>query len=86
MALGPGVNIKRSRRCVAAASNTCPRIPTSLVRWPPAPCRAGAPGAGTILQDPELVKIIGTFPMSSLAAFGQMGWSRTQLDQLIAAL
>ncbi len=47
---------------------------------------SSAPGAGTILKDPELVKIIGTFPMSSLAAFGQMGWSRDQLDQLIAAL
>ena len=47
---------------------------------------SGAPGAGRILQDPELIKIIGTFPMSSLAAFGQMGWSRDQLDQLIAAL
>ncbi|HEY5978882.1 MAG TPA: glycoside hydrolase family 3 C-terminal domain-containing protein [Microlunatus sp.] len=47
---------------------------------------SGAPGSGTILQDPELIKIVGTFPMSSLAAFGQMGWSRDQLDQLIAAL
>ena len=47
---------------------------------------SGAPAAGTILHDPELVKIIGTFPMSSLAAFGQMGWSRDQLDQLVAAL
>ncbi len=47
---------------------------------------SGAPGAGAILHDPELIKIIGTFPMSSLAAFGQMGWSRDQLDQLIAAL
>ena len=44
------------------------------------------PGAGTILQDPELVKIIATFPMASLAAFGQMGWSRNQLDRLVAAL
>ena len=57
------------------------------------PCRLccrtaphGAPAAGTILHDPELVKIVGTFPMSSLAAFGQMGWSRDQLDQLVAAL
>jgi beta-glucosidase len=47
---------------------------------------SGAPGAGTILKDPELVKIIGTFPMSSLASFGQLGWSRDQLDQLVAAL
>jgi beta-glucosidase len=47
---------------------------------------SGAPGAGRILQDPELIKIIGTFPMSTLAAFGQMGWSRDQLDQLTAAL
>jgi beta-glucosidase len=47
---------------------------------------SGAPGAGTILHDPELIKIIGTFPMASLASFGQMGWSRDQLDQLVAAL
>lgn len=47
---------------------------------------SGAPGAGTILQDPELIKIVGTFPMSTSAAFGQMGWSRDQPDQLAAAL
>jgi beta-glucosidase len=47
---------------------------------------ASAGGAGKIMNDPELIKVIGNFPMSSLAAFGQMGWSREQLDELVAAL
>lgn len=47
---------------------------------------AASSQAGGILADQELVKIIGNFPMSSLAAFGQLGWSRSKLDELVAAL
>ena len=42
--------------------------------------------AGGILADEELIKVIGNFPMSSLAAFGQLGWSRAKLDELVASL
>jgi beta-glucosidase len=47
---------------------------------------AAAEQAGGVLADEEMIKVIGNFPMSSLAAFGQMGWSREQLDELVAAL
>ena len=47
---------------------------------------AAAGDSGAILTDGELVKIIGNFPMVRLAAFGQMGWSRTKLLELLAAL
>ena len=47
---------------------------------------AAAQQAGGILADEELIKVIGNFPMSSLAAFGQLGWSRAKLDELVASL
>lgn len=47
---------------------------------------AAADRAGGILADQEAIKVIGNFPMSSLAAFGQLGWSRAKLDELVAAL
>ena len=47
---------------------------------------AAAEQAGGVLADEEMIKVIGNFPMSSLAAFGQLGWSRTKLDELVASL
>jgi beta-glucosidase len=47
---------------------------------------SAAQQAGGILADEELIKVIGNFPMSSLAAFGQLGWSRAKLDELVASL
>jgi beta-glucosidase len=37
-----------------------------------------------LLQDPELVKIIGTMPLQTLATFHGMGITHEQLDQLVA--
>jgi beta-glucosidase len=39
-----------------------------------------------LLDDPELVKVIGTMPMHTLAAFGGMGFERARLEQALAAL
>jgi beta-glucosidase len=39
-----------------------------------------------LLQDPELVKVIGTMPMHTLAAFEGMALSHDELNELIAEL
>jgi beta-glucosidase len=39
-----------------------------------------------LLQDPELIKVIGTMPMHTLAAFEGMALSHDELEQLIAEL
>jgi beta-glucosidase len=39
-----------------------------------------------LLQDPELIKVIGTMPMHTLAAFGGMALSHEELDELVAEL
>jgi len=39
-----------------------------------------------LLQDPELIKVIGTMPMATLAAFESMALSHDELDELIAEL
>jgi beta-glucosidase len=39
-----------------------------------------------LLQDPELIKVIGTMPMHTLAAFGGMALSHDELNQLVAEL
>ena len=39
-----------------------------------------------LLQDPELIKVIGTMPMHTLAAFQGMALSHDELDALIAEL
>ena len=39
-----------------------------------------------LLQDPELIKVIGTMPMATLAAFEGMALSHDELDELIAEL
>ncbi|HET9303815.1 MAG TPA: glycoside hydrolase family 3 C-terminal domain-containing protein [Propionibacteriaceae bacterium] len=39
-----------------------------------------------LLQDPELIKVIGTMPMHTLAAFQGMALSHDELDELIAEL
>jgi hypothetical protein len=39
-----------------------------------------------LLQDPELVKVIGTMPMHTLAAFEGMALSHDELAELIAEL
>ncbi len=39
-----------------------------------------------LLQDPELIKVIGTMPMETLAAFEGMALSHEELDELIAEL
>jgi beta-glucosidase len=39
-----------------------------------------------ILEDPELVRIIGTMPMDTLAAFGGMGFDHASLQSLINQL
>jgi beta-glucosidase len=37
-----------------------------------------------ILSDPELVRIIGTMPMDTLAAFGGMGFDHAALQRLVS--
>jgi beta-glucosidase len=39
-----------------------------------------------LLQDPELIKVIGTMPMHTLAAFEGMALSHDELEQLVAEL
>jgi beta-glucosidase len=39
-----------------------------------------------LLQDPELIKVIGTMPMHTLAAFQGMALSHDELDELVAGL
>jgi beta-glucosidase len=39
-----------------------------------------------LLQDPDLVKVIGTMPMHTLAAFQGMALSHDELQDLIAEL
>ena len=39
-----------------------------------------------LLQDPELIKVIGTMPMHTLAAFQGMALSHDELEQLVAEL
>jgi len=39
-----------------------------------------------LLQDPELIKVIGTMPMQTLAAFQGMALSHSDLEELIAEL
>jgi beta-glucosidase len=39
-----------------------------------------------LLQDPELIKVIGTMPMETLAAFQGMALSHGELQELIAEL
>jgi beta-glucosidase len=39
-----------------------------------------------LLQDPELIKVIGTMPMHTLAAFQGMALSHDELDELVAEL
>jgi len=39
-----------------------------------------------LLQDPELIKVIGTMPMETLAAFQGMALSHSDLEELIAEL
>jgi beta-glucosidase len=39
-----------------------------------------------LLQDPELIKVIGTMPMHTLAAFGGMALSHQELNELVAEL
>ena len=39
-----------------------------------------------VLKDPELIKVIGTMPMSTLAAFGPLALSRQQLQELVEQL
>jgi len=39
-----------------------------------------------LLQDPELIKVIGTMPMETLAAFQGMALSHAELNELIAEL
>ncbi|MET1007326.1 MAG: fibronectin type III-like domain-contianing protein, partial [Propionibacteriaceae bacterium] len=45
-----------------------------------------ANGAPPILADPELVKVIGTMPMSTLAAFNGMAFDTPELEKLVAQL
>jgi hypothetical protein len=39
-----------------------------------------------LLQDPELIKVIGTMPMHTLAAFQGMALSHDELEDLVAGL
>ena len=39
-----------------------------------------------LLQDPELIKVIGTMPMHTLAAFEGMAPSHDELEKLVAEL
>jgi len=39
-----------------------------------------------LLQDPELIKVIGTMPMHTLAAFEGMALSHDELEELVAEL
>jgi beta-glucosidase len=39
-----------------------------------------------LLQDPELIKVIGTMPMHTLAAFEGMALSHEELEDLVAEL
>ena len=39
-----------------------------------------------LLQDPELIKVIGTMPMHTLAAFQGMAFSHDELEELVAEL
>ena len=42
--------------------------------------------APKILSDPELVRVIGTMPMDTLAAFGGMGFDHAALQALVSQL
>ena len=48
--------------------------------------RSGRHGQVGLLSDPELLSVIGNFPMSALAAFGGMALDRTQLAAAVAEL
>ena len=39
-----------------------------------------------VLSDPELVRVIGTMPMDTLAAFGGMGFDHAALQRLVSQL
>jgi hypothetical protein len=39
-----------------------------------------------LLQDPELIKVIGTMPMHTLAAFQGMALSHDELKEMITEL
>jgi len=39
-----------------------------------------------ILRDPEMIRVIGTMPMSTLAAFGGLGLDNEMLDSVVAKL
>ena len=39
-----------------------------------------------VLSDPELVRVIGTMPMDTLAAFGGMGFDHASLQRLVGQL
>ena len=39
-----------------------------------------------LLQDPELIKVVGTMPMHTLAAFQGMAFSHQELEELVAEL
>ena len=41
---------------------------------------------GRLLQDPELIKVIGTMPMHTLAAFQGMAFSHDELEELVDEL
>lgn len=43
-------------------------------------------GPPKVLQDEELLRVIGTMPMSTLAAFGGWGFDRQALDRLVGQL
>lgn len=40
---------------------------------------------GPLLSDPEMIKVIGTMPVSTLAGFG-MGFDHQDLQKLLAQL
>jgi hypothetical protein len=46
---------------------------------------AGSAGSGA-LPDPDLLQVIGTMPMSTLAGFGMGGFSHELLDQVVEQL
>jgi hypothetical protein len=39
-----------------------------------------------VLSDPELVRVMGTMPMETLAAFGGMGFDHADLQRLVSQL
>ena len=47
---------------------------------------SSTPGGGGALADPEMVAVIGTMPLSTLAGFGVAGFDHDELDALVAEL